>query len=55
LLSKINKQKNTDPNVSIASRLWTLAKELGPRGLFIGLGARLVMVLFAFVWIFIHL
>ncbi|KAG9295120.1 hypothetical protein G9A89_006101 [Geosiphon pyriformis] len=42
LLSKINKQKGAEG--SIASRLIVLAKELGPRGLFLGLGARLVMV-----------
>lgn len=42
LLSKINKQKGAEG--SIVSRLATLAKELGPRGLFLGLGARIVMV-----------
>lgn len=42
LLSKINKQKGVEG--SITSRLVGLAKELGPRGLFLGLGARLVMV-----------
>jgi len=42
LLSKINKQKGVEG--SITSRLIGLAKELGPRGLFLGLGARLVMV-----------
>ncbi|CAG8460535.1 2087_t:CDS:2 [Ambispora leptoticha] len=42
LLSKINKQKGAPG--SITSRLITLSKELGVRGLFLGLGARLVMV-----------
>ncbi|KXN68983.1 mitochondrial phosphate carrier protein [Conidiobolus coronatus NRRL 28638] len=42
LLSKINKQKGAEG--SITSRLITLAKELGPRGLFLGLGPRIVMV-----------
>jgi len=42
LLSKINKQKGGEG--SIASRLWGLAKDLGPRGLYLGLGARIVMV-----------
>jgi solute carrier family 25 phosphate transporter 3 len=42
LLSKINKQKGVEG--SISSRLVALARELGPRGLFLGLGARLVMV-----------
>ncbi|KAJ9080659.1 mitochondrial phosphate carrier protein [Entomophthora muscae] len=42
LLSKINKQKGAEG--SIVSRLTTLAKELGARGLFLGLGARIVMV-----------
>ncbi|CAG8525397.1 9897_t:CDS:2 [Ambispora gerdemannii] len=42
LLSKINKQKGTPG--SVTSRLIKLAQELGPRGLFLGLGARLVMV-----------
>lgn len=43
LLSKINKTKGA-PGESITSRLITLAKDLGPRGLFLGLGARIVMV-----------
>lgn len=42
LLSKINKQKNAEG--SITSRLVQLSKELGVRGLFLGLGARVVMV-----------
>jgi solute carrier family 25 phosphate transporter 3 len=42
LLSKINKQ--SDKSGSITSRLIKLAKELGPRGLFLGMGARIVMV-----------
>mmetsp|Transcript_32043 Transcript_32043/g.51771 ORF Transcript_32043/g.51771 Transcript_32043/m.51771 type:complete len:356 (+) Transcript_32043:160-1227(+) len=42
LLSKINKQKGAQG--SVTSRLMTIAKELGPAGLFSGLGARLVMV-----------
>lgn len=42
LLSKINKQKGAEG--SISSRLIKLASELGPRGLFLGLGARIVMV-----------
>ncbi|KAI9296157.1 mitochondrial carrier [Neoconidiobolus thromboides FSU 785] len=42
LLSKINKQKGAEG--SIVSRLAVMAKELGPRGLFLGLGARIVMV-----------
>jgi solute carrier family 25 phosphate transporter 3 len=42
LLSKINKQKGA--NGSIASRLIALARELGPRGLYLGLGPRIVMV-----------
>jgi solute carrier family 25 phosphate transporter 3 len=42
LLSKINKQKGAEG--SITSRLVKLAGELGPRGLFLGLGARIVMV-----------
>jgi len=42
LLSKINKQKGASG--SITSRLIGLAGELGARGLFLGLGARLVMV-----------
>jgi solute carrier family 25 phosphate transporter 3 len=42
LLSKINKQKGAEG--SITSRLISLAKELGPRGLYLGLGPRIVMV-----------
>ena len=42
LLSKINKQKGAEG--SISSRLVALAKELGPRGLFLGLTTRIVMV-----------
>lgn len=42
LLSKINKQKNAEG--SIAGRLVQLAGQLGVRGLFLGLGARIVMV-----------
>ncbi|KAF9922315.1 mitochondrial phosphate carrier protein [Linnemannia zychae] len=41
LLSKINKTSGTG---SISSRLVGLAKELGVRGLFLGLGPRIVMV-----------
>ncbi|KAG0235808.1 mitochondrial phosphate carrier protein [Actinomortierella wolfii] len=41
LLSKINK---TSGSGSVTSRLVGLAKELGPRGLFLGLGPRIVMV-----------
>jgi len=41
LLSKINKQKGTG---SVMGRLFKLAAELGPRGLFLGLGPRIVMV-----------
>lgn len=43
LLSKINKQKGAE-GASITKRLVTLAKDLGPKGLFLGLGARIVMV-----------
>ncbi|KAI9164521.1 mitochondrial phosphate carrier protein [Blastocladiella emersonii ATCC 22665] len=43
LLSKINKSKGAEGE-SITSRLIALSKELGPRGLFLGLGARVVMV-----------
>lgn len=43
LLSKINKQKGV-AGQSITSRLFTLAKQLGARGLFLGMGARIVMV-----------
>jgi len=42
LLSKINKQKGAEG--SVVSRLVGMAKELGPRGLFVGLGPRIVMV-----------
>ncbi|KAF9188723.1 Cu/Pi carrier [Haplosporangium sp. Z 767] len=41
LLSKINKSSGSEP---IVSRLASLAKELGARGLFTGLWARVVMV-----------
>ncbi|KAJ3364766.1 mitochondrial phosphate carrier protein [Allomyces arbusculus] len=43
LLSKINKSKGVEGE-SVTSRLVALAKQLGPRGLFLGLGARIVMV-----------
>lgn len=42
LLSKINKQKGVSG--SVMTRLMTMAKELGPGGLFLGLGPRIVMV-----------
>lgn len=42
LLSKINKQKGVSG--SVMSRLMSMAKELGPGGLFLGLGPRIVMV-----------
>lgn len=42
LLSKINKQKGVEG--SVMSRLFKMAGELGPRGLFLGLGPRIVMV-----------
>ena len=42
LLSKINKQKGAEG--SVTSRLIALGKQLGVRGLFLGLGARIVMV-----------
>lgn len=42
LLSKINKQKGASG--SISSRLISISKELGVRGLFTGLGPRIVMV-----------
>jgi len=42
LLSKINKQKGAGG--SVMSRLFKMAGELGPRGLFLGLGPRIVMV-----------
>lgn len=43
LLSKVNKQKSTDGS-SIMSRLVVIAKDLGVRGLFLGLSTRIVMV-----------
>jgi len=43
LLSKINKQKG-GAGESIVTRLVKMAGELGPRGLFLGLGPRIVMV-----------
>ncbi|KAG8833571.1 Cu/Pi carrier [Serendipita sp. 399] len=43
LLSKINKT-SAKPGETVSSRLIKMAGELGPRGLFTGLGARLVMV-----------
>ncbi|PVF97820.1 mitochondrial carrier [Serendipita vermifera] len=43
LLSKINKTSAL-PGETVTSRLIKMAAELGPRGLFTGLGARLVMV-----------
>ncbi|KNE59088.1 hypothetical protein AMAG_03432 [Allomyces macrogynus ATCC 38327] len=43
LLSKINKTKGKEGE-SVTSRLISMSKELGPRGLFLGLGARIVMV-----------
>jgi len=43
LLSKINKQKGA-AGESVMGRLVKLAGELGPRGLFLGLGPRIVMV-----------
>lgn len=42
LLSKINKQKGASG--SVMSRLFKMAGELGPKGLFLGLGPRIVMV-----------
>jgi len=42
LLSKVNKTKGAEGSVS--SRIVKIAKELGPRGLFLGLTTRLVMV-----------
>jgi len=42
LLSKINKQKGVEG--SITSRLIALSRELGVRGLFLGLGPRIVMI-----------
>jgi len=41
LLSKVNKTSGTG---SIMSRLTSLASELGVRGLFLGLGPRIIMV-----------
>jgi len=43
LLSKINKQKGVEGE-SIVSRLAGMARQLGPSGLFLGLGPRIVMV-----------
>ncbi|KAF7721554.1 Cu/Pi carrier [Apophysomyces ossiformis] len=43
LLSKVNKQKGAEGQ-SITSRLVTMAGQLGPKGLFLGLGPRIVMV-----------
>ncbi|KAH7340903.1 putative phosphate transport protein MIR1 [Rhizoctonia solani] len=43
LLSKINKTKGL-PGESISSRLLKMARDLGPGGLFTGMGARLVMI-----------
>ncbi|KAG8722909.1 Cu/Pi carrier [Ceratobasidium sp. 394] len=43
LLSKINKTKGL-PGESISSRLIKMARDLGPAGLFTGMGARLVMI-----------
>lgn len=43
LLSKINKQKGADGQ-SVTSRLVTMSKELGVKGLFTGLAPRIVMV-----------
>ncbi|KAG0742582.1 hypothetical protein G6F57_008175 [Rhizopus arrhizus] len=43
LLSKINKQKGAEGE-SLTSRLIGMAKQLGPKGLFLGLGPRIVMV-----------
>ncbi|GMK59698.1 hypothetical protein CspeluHIS016_0803040 [Cutaneotrichosporon spelunceum] len=43
LLSKINKTKG-EPGQSVSSRLVSLSKELGFKGLFTGMGARLVMI-----------
>eukprot|EP01114_Cavostelium_apophysatum_P005258 TRINITY_DN1603_c0_g1_i3.p1 TRINITY_DN1603_c0_g1~~TRINITY_DN1603_c0_g1_i3.p1 ORF type:complete len:338 (+),score=72.52 TRINITY_DN1603_c0_g1_i3:59-1015(+) len=42
LLSKVNKQKGAEG--SVMGRLFKIAGELGPRGLFLGLGPRIVMV-----------
>ncbi|KAI8384660.1 mitochondrial carrier domain-containing protein [Radiomyces spectabilis] len=43
LLSKINKQKGVEGQ-SVTSRLVTMAGQLGVKGLFLGLGPRIVMV-----------
>ncbi|RSH90830.1 mitochondrial phosphate carrier protein [Saitozyma podzolica] len=43
LLSKINKTKGA-PGQSVTSRLIQMAGQLGPSGLFTGMGARLVMI-----------
>jgi solute carrier family 25 phosphate transporter 3 len=43
LLSKINKSKGA-PGQSTTSRLIQMAGQLGPSGLFTGMGARLVMI-----------
>lgn len=43
LLSKINKTKG-EPGQGVASRLVVMAKQLGVRGLFTGMSARLVMI-----------
>lgn len=43
LLSKINKSKGA-PGQSTTSRLIQMAGQLGPGGLFTGMGARLVMI-----------
>jgi solute carrier family 25 phosphate transporter 3 len=43
LLSKINKTKAL-PGETISSRLIKMSKALGPKGLFTGMGARLVMI-----------
>jgi len=43
LLSKVNKQKGVEGQ-SMVARLASLSKELGVRGLFLGLGPRIVMV-----------
>jgi solute carrier family 25 phosphate transporter 3 len=43
LLSKINKTKG-EPGQGVTSRLITMARQLGPGGLFTGMGARLVMI-----------
>lgn len=43
LLSKINKQKGAEGQ-SVTSRLLSMSRELGVKGLFTGLGPRIVMV-----------